>query len=801
MISTAGIPGARSGMFQLRPTFRFLVRHPALVLTAIATISLAVAANSLVFSLIQAVLIRPLPFRKPDRLVQLWQTHPALGNLPLTYPDYLDWKRARAFESVETYTFQATNKVTLTGAGAPEQLQATMVSSGLFPQLVIPLALGRNFTPLEEHEKQPVVLISESLWRRKYHSDPAILGRAIRIPPLHLTVIGVVKQPFPAWADLWLPLSMLGPELTGARRFHPLEVVARLKPGVTLAQAQTELTAIAARNAAAYSATNRTMGAFATALLQQVTRPARPVLLLLWMAVALILLMSAANVAHLLLTRTAGRRREFDIRIALGATWAAVAKLLAVESLLLAAAGGVLGTGAAIALLPLLRRIAQSRIPRIEELRFDWPVALYTAGAAALLGIATALPSLAAALRRHPAPNSRRNHRPGSLLIVSEIALSFVVLGSALLLARSFNTLLAVDPGFDGRHVLALEVRLPPSPDGWESAARLFENALAPAVRALPGVEQVAAANMAPMSLGRTETSRWATRFGIGQVSYRDGAFPVAQIRFVTPDYFRVLKIPLLRGRGLTQADRSQPAWLINETLARQFFPGRDPVGRQLVSDVGTPRPTPVTIAGVVGDVRDLSLDTPPQPTIYVLDTSPGLTLLIRAAGNPLALAPAVQDVVHRLAPEAPVTAVHTVETLMGESLARYRFALQLMLVFAAAAALLSVLGIYGVAAYSVARRTREFGVRTALGATPGRLIALVASEGLRGSLAGIALGLILFAFASRLFRGLLYQVSALDPAALAGGAALLVACSLLALAIPARRASTVHPNIALKQV
>ncbi len=772
------------------------------MLTALATIAIAVGANALVFSLIHTVLLRPLPFREPERLVHIWQTHPSLGNLAVTYPDYLDWKKSRSFASLETYTFQATNKVTLTGTGAPEQLQATMVSQGLFPMLGISLLRGRNFSPQEEREKQHVALISESLWRRKFGADPNMIGRAMRVPPFDLTVIGIVKQSqaFPVWADIWLPLTMLEPGLTGTRRFHPLEVAARLRPGTTLAEAQTEMSAIAGGNTTAHPVMNKNMGAFVIPMLDQVTGPVRPILLVVWMAVSLILSMACANVAHLLLTRTVSRSRELAIRISLGATWKNITKLLAAESLLLVGAGATIGALLAATLLPQLRDIALTRIPRIDEIRFDTPVFLYTLAAAALTALLILVPSVAQVFRREVAATARKGGRIGSGLMISEIAFSFVVLGSALLLMRSFTTLLAVHSGFESSHVLAMNVWLPAGADGWEGTAKLFEDKLKPSLRAVPGVEVVASANMAPLSLGRTETSRWATRFGVKGVQYSEGAFPVAQIRFVTEDYFAALKIPLLRGRTLTAADRKKPLWLINDTLARQFFPGLDPVGRELLTDMGTPQPSPVTVAGVVGDVRDLSLDAPPRPTIYALAVSPGVTILLRTTAGPRSVAPAVQDIIRQAVPDAPITRVQPLDAIVAGSLSRYRFALELMMGFAAIAAALSLIGIYGVVAYSVGRRTREFGVRSAIGAGPRDLIRLVVWEGARLSAMGILAGVLLFGFVSRLFRSVLFQVSTMDGITLALTAAIVIALSMLALAIPARRASMVNPNAALRE-
>lgn len=381
--------------------------------------------------------------------------------------------------------------------------------------------------------------------------------------------------------------------------------------------------------------------------------------------------------------------------------------------------------------------------------------------------------------------------------MISEVAVSFVVLAGALLLARSFAQLLSVNPGFDAQHVLVMDFA---AQSDWDRAAELFNNNLRPAIAALPGVESVAGASMAPFSLDRTETSRFASRFGVAGTEYAAGAYPVAQVRWISEDYFRVLKIPLLAGRRLTAADRQKPVWLINETLARQYFPGRDPVGRELIADVATPSPSRVTIAGVVGDVRDLSVDAPARPTVYLIDTSPRNTLLLRVASDPRGFAAAIREIVRKAAPDAPILRAQPLEELLSASLARQRFALKTMTGFAALAAVLALVGIYGVVSYSVSRRVREFAIRAAIGARPRDLARLVGLQALRVCAAGIVAGLLIFAFAARLFRSMLYQVSTMDPVALAVTAAVVAALATAALAVPVRRAAASDPNRNLRE-
>ncbi len=451
-----------------------------------------------------------------------------------------------------------------------------------------------------------------------------------------------------------------------------------------------------------------------------------------------------------------------------------LARLLGTESLILVSAGAVVGAAGAAVLLPVVRDIAGSRIPRLEEIRIDTAVFGYLLSAAALAAVGVAVPGLLQVLRRGGSALSRYG-RAGSVLLVSEIALAFVVLGSGLLLLGSFNSLLNVEKGFDGSNVLAISTSLPAGPKGWDAATELFVNRLAPAIRSLPGVEEVASANMAPMSLDSTETMRFATRFGVGGVQYREGSYPVAQLRWVSAGYFGALRIPLLRGRALTQADRGAPVCSINQTLAREFFPGEDPVGRELVLGVGTPQPTTYKIAGVVRDVRDLDAAAPPRPTLYEIDTSPGLTLLVRVQHDPRSLAPSIQEVVHRFAPESPVTRVQTVDGLVAASLARPRFALEIMTVFAAIAAALAMVGLHGVVSYSVRRRTVEFAIRSAVGARPGDLLLQVLAEGVRIAVAGIGAGLLLFASVSRLFRSVVFEAAPINATVLSGTVGLIL--------------------------
>ncbi|MEO8027169.1 MAG: ABC transporter permease [Bryobacteraceae bacterium] len=379
----------------IRQTARALLRRPAFTAAALLTVALGAGANTAVFSIVHAVLLDPLPFRDPDHLVQVWETHPELHNLQVAYPDFADWKAAARTVDLAAYTFQSINRITLLGEGDPQQVQASMASGALFPMMGIEALRGRVFTEDEDRRGDRVAVISETLWRSKFNSNPNIIGRQIRLDQLSFTVVGVMpqRQAFPEWADVWMPLSHIDAALKPVRQFHPLEVVGRLKPAVTVAQAQSELDSIASRLAAENPATNRTIGAFVVPLAGQITGEVRPALLILWSAVGLVLLIVSANLAHLMMARALDRHREVAIRLALGAGRGEILRQILSESLLLAIGGGVLGIAIAAALMPVLRAFAQQRIPRVEHLALDLPVLLFGIGVSALAGLLFGLPA------------------------------------------------------------------------------------------------------------------------------------------------------------------------------------------------------------------------------------------------------------------------------------------------------------------------------------------------------------------------------------------------------------------------
>jgi predicted permease len=781
----------------MRSAVRSLRRRPAFALAAILTVALGVGANTAIFSVIYTVLIQPLPFRDPGKLVRIWETHPALPQLQVTAPDFRDWRsQSRSFDAMAAHTLSAMNTATLLGQGRPESVHGVMATNDLFPTMGIQPIVGRNFSEAEDRAKRQVAVISESLWRRKFAADPEIAGKQIRLDKESFTVVGVLsrRQAFPEWADFWIPLSLLEPDLQDRRKFHPLEVVARLKPGVTVEQAQSEMQSIARRLAQAYPDTNATVGAYVIPLAREMTRDVRPALLLAWAAVGLVLLMACANLAHLFLARIIERREEMAIREALGAGPGHLIGQVLTESLVLAAMGGAVG----VALAAFAGRLLPS-----EHTVWQAPIWLFAIVISAVAGVLFGLPACWHVLRdrRRFAASARSVIRGrsglGFVLLAGEVAMAFLVLAGAALLARNFAALLAEAPGFQAERVL--EIPNLPLRGDWEKSAAFFSTQLAPALRRIPGVQDVAAVNSAPMSLGLTEHSRFATRFGIDGRTFPTGSFPVAQNRWITPGYFRVLRIPLRRGRWLSDSVADQNRVLINETLARRFFADRDPVGQRLILGVMDPKQSPAEIAGVVGDIRDLGLDQEVEPTLYSISTGPVMTLLVKTNADPIQFAPSVRDAIQSADAEIPISKIQPLVQNVADSLARRRFALALLAILGAIAALLTAAGVYGLLAYSVSARVREFGVRGAVGASRWDLVRMILREAAMLMTPGLAAGLILALAFSSVMKSFVYRLSPLDPLSLAGAAGFLVVLTLISAWIPARRAAAVDLATALR--
>ena len=799
-------------MHELRCAFRTLGRNRGFALAAVLTIALGVGANSAVFSVIRGVLLRPLPFRDPERIVMLWQTHPAIPQLQVTAQDFEEWRATNhSFDQMAAYTLQAMNKISLIGYGEPEQIQGTMMSANLLPMLgVTPLA-GRGILPSEERGREHVALISEALWRRKFGADRSTVGKPIRIDTESFTVVGIVPQRngFPVWADIWLPFSLLEPQLQTNRQFHPLEVVAHLRPGVSVESAQAEMQGLAQRQSEAHPATNKVVGASVIPLADEVSGSVRPALLIVWAAVGLILLIACVNVAHLLLAHGASRKREAAIRAAIGAQRSQLIRLFLVESVSIAILGGALGLVLALYLTPALVALASAEIPRFAQVSVDGGVFLFALAVSAFCGVLFGLPQAIRSARTDLGDALKQTGgvsfalgrgRIGGVLVMAEVALSLAVLIGAGLLVRSFSALLNVAPGFRADHVLTMQVHLPSGKYDWQKAEEFFRGTLFPGIRTLPGVMDVAAANSVPMELDRTEHSRFATRFGIVGRTFQPGHFPVALNRWVSADYLRTMGIPLKSGRYLNASDSNKPVVVINQAIAGRFFAGQDPVGKQILLSVMTPNPSAVEIVGVVGNTRDWSLDIEPEATLYGVAISPSMTLVVRTESDASSLASAVRQTALSTNPELVVGEVRSMEQVVAGSLAQRRFALLLVGGFALLAIALVAIGISGVVSYSIATRTRELGLRMALGAQYREVVGLLLKESLGLVVPGLVVGCALAFALTSVMATLLYSVTAADPLTYIGAALFLMAVAMAAVYVPARRAMRIDPMQALRE-
>jgi predicted permease len=810
----------------LRYGVRMLRKQPGFTLVAALTLALGIGANTAIFSVVNAVLMRPLPYHDPARITMIWSDNPAtqlgLHEMPPTNADIADWREQNhVFERIAAYRSSFAN---LSAQGEAERAAGAAVTFDFFPLLGVEPVLGRTFTAEEDQpNKNRVVVISYGLWQRAFGGDPGIIGKAIALDTVDFTVIGVMPRGFnfprgaemPAGygfapqADIWVPLA-LSAERWQRRNQRQLVAMARLKPDTALEQAQAEMSAIAQRQAGDFPDSNAGWVVRLVPLKDQVVGKTRPLLLVLLAVVAFVLLIACANVASLLLARAAARQKEIALRAALGAGRRRVIRQLLTESILLSSLGGALGLLVAYWGVKALIAASPTNIPRLGETTLDLPVLGFTAGISLLTGILFGLvpaiqaakTNLSEALKeggRNPATPGQ--HRLRSLLIVSEVALALVLLVGAGLLVRSFSRLLAVDPGFNPQSVLALDVMLPGAKYHTQESRCNFYQQLLARIETLPGVRAAGGISDVPLS-GAEGLYPLAIE---GRPPARHGQEPSTDGRDVTPNYFEAMGVPLLQGRAFSESDApGQPeVAIINETIARQFFPGEDPIGKRVkLGPADDPREPWLTVVGVVGDVKSTVLESDPRAQVYrpFLQLSwSDLSILIRTESDPLQLVPAVRNEVKAIDPNQPVTNVRTMEQAVAESVSRRRFIMLLLAVFAAVALLLTVVGLYGVISYSVTRRTHEFGVRLALGAQARDVLRLVVGDGLRLAAAGVGIGLVAAIALTRGMVSLLFNVSALDPLTFTLVTALLVFVALVSSYIPARRATKVDPMIALR--
>jgi putative ABC transport system permease protein len=793
----------------IRYGVRSLLKRPGFTAIALIALTLGIGANTAIFSLVNAVLLRPLPFAEPDRLVWMWGNIRNGGSRASVSPlDFLDFRKQNTTFEEFAASFSVPLPLNLTGTGEPERLTAAGVTGNYFQALGAKPALGRTF--LLENEKpgsDQVAVLSYGLWQKRFGGDPGIVNRKITLDGKTCEVLGVMPQDFsfPQAAELWVPINFdISPGMK-QRKAHFLRPIGKLKAGVTIAQAQADTDAIARRLEEQYPDTNSGWGLRLVSLREQLVGNTRPTLFILFGAVGFVLLIACANVANLLLVRAAGRQKEIALRTALGAGRFRIVRQMITESVLLALVGGTLGTLLAMWGVDLLVTLSAGSIPPTAHVKIDATVLCFTLLISLLTGV---LFGLAPALRtmklnlseslkeggRTPSEGPRRN-RTRSVLVVLESAVAVVLLIGAGLLIRSLIRLQNISPGFDAHNVLTMRVDLPGEKYATPETTANFFSQLESHLGGLPGVESVGLVSELPLS-GQPNDMPYTVE-GRPPVSI-DQAFD-DDFRRVNRQYFGALRIPLLRGRNFTEQEvhESAKVVIISELLARQVFPNEEPIGKRLIMAMGN---QPFEIIGIVGDIRHRALESQPAAAMYLPTyETPWMNIVIRTKGDPTGLAAAVRREVQGIDPDQPVADVKTMEQWLETAVAAPRYRTALLALFALVALVLASTGIYGVMSYSVTQRTHEIGVRMALGARRLDVLKLVVRQGMTLVVVGVGLGL-LGAFAlTRVMSTLLFGVTAKDPVTFVAVAALLTLVAFVACYLPARRATKVDPLVALR--
>ncbi len=801
----------------LRYAGRGLLKSPGFTAVAVLTLALGIGANTAIFSVVDSVLLKPLPFQQPERLVQVFErTRGGLGTA--SPPNFTDWRStSTAFEEMGAYTGTAG---ALTGAGEPQRVAGAAVTGGFFPVLAEAPMLGRVITDADAVIGQDrVVVLSHGLWQRQFAADPRIVGRPVQLDGGDYTVIGVMPPGFeyPAGAAIWVPLAFTEDDLATQRGAHYLDVIARLAPGASVELASSQLRGIAQVLEARFPDTNTGSSAFVLPLRDALVGDVRPALLVLLGAVGFVLLIACANVANLLLARTAARKRELAVRSALGAGRARLARHVLAESLLLALLGGAAGLLLANAALETLLLLPVDGMPRLGNTELDRTVLTFTVTVSILTGVLFGLlpalrsgrgRDLSAALKAGggAVAHARTGGRTQGALVVAEMALAVLLLAGAGLLLKSFVGLQRVDTGFNPSGVLTFNIALPRSGYPQPADSQAFFEEFNRRIGALPGVERVAGIFGLPLTgfdyTISVERLDGAPAYdGPGEERY-------TQVRVVTPEYFRAMEIPLLAGRALAETDRAgtPPVVVVNESAAELLWPGGDALDHTL--EVGTTlglgdSRIGGTVVGVVGDVRHHGPREEARPEVYAAHAQfpiDFMSMTVRSSVPPATLVNPVREQLRQMDAALPMDDVRSMEQRLATSIAQPRFYMLLLSVFAATALFLAAIGIYGVMACAVRNRVNEIGIRRALGAEAADVVRMVVGSAMTLALGGLAVGLLAAFALTRVLADLLYGVSATDPLTFAGVAILLTAVALLASFIPARRAARVDPMVALRE-
>jgi predicted permease len=801
--------------------FRSMRKFPGFTAVVILTLALGIGANTAIFSVVEGVVLAPLSYHQPDRLVMIYQSDPRYPRVWISYLNFRDWQRsARSFEGMAA--FHGFQGYDITSPGAPEHLTSKVITSGFFHVLGLKLVLGREFTAEENQPGgAPAVILSNGLWKSRFKGSTDVLGKTTTLNGVDYTVVGVAPAPpiLEGDADVYTPMGQSGPQFLHYRAPHQIACVARLKPGVSIAQAQAEMSAIQKNLDELYPIDDRDLGAYVVSLKADLLGDTGGLLLLLLGAVGLVLLIACANVANLVLARSASRTRELAVRSALGASRMRLIRQLLTESVLLSLIGGSLGLVlAAVGVKPLLATLGQD-LPRVHEIGLNLPVLGFAGALAVIVGIlfgtAPALKNskadLQTALKEGGRTSSGSRHRVQKTLVVVQMSLTLVLLTGAGLLLRTLWSLSRVDPGFDPQHLISFKVGVSPSLTKTVSGTRIAYQQLIERIRAAPGVESAEFTSVVPLSGESGILPFW---IGPNKPDSLQGA--PRMLEFMTgPDYLKTMGIPLLRGRFLTADDTTHTpcVMVVDEQFVRLYLPRTDPLGQTIYAGFATFGPC--SIVGVVGHVRHWGLDEPgfldmgeaylpvaQDPDTWVQANYAGFSVMVRTALDPVAVMPAITYAVQASGREQPVYKIESMPQMVEDSMSTHRFPMVLLGGFAGLALLLAALGIYGVISYSVTQRMREIGIRMVLGARRQDVFRMIVGQGLRLAATGLIIGAVFALILGRLlksFSDLLYGVRSGDPATLITVAAISVVVAFLACYIPARRATRVDPMSPLR--
>ena len=809
----ASTPGRRSGpltmlaqaLTDMRYGIRQLLKAPGFTIVAILTLAIGIGATSAIFSVVNGVMLRPLPYPEAERIVRVIEVLPQYGRFAVAPANFLDWRdRNQVFEQIAAYT---TGNDTFIGSEGPERVPRALVSWDIFELLRVSPSLGRSFQKEEDApNKNDVIVISHGMWQRRFGSDPNILGRSINISGAPVTIVGVMPPGFyfaGRTTEFWRPIALDPAQAT--RGGHYITVVARLKEGVSLQQAESEMKGIATQLAQQYPNTNKDESADTVPIHELIVGPIRPMLLTLLAAVGVVVLIACANVANLLLVRASVRERELAIRAAMGAGRRRLVLQMIAESLVLALAGGAAGVLLAYLAITPIQTLGATSIPRVADITLDRNVLVFTflvtIATGFVFGLAPAWQAarggVGAVLKESSRSTGARGHRVRGFLLVTEVALSLVLLVGAALLLRSFARLTNINPGFAPEHVLSFQVMLPQTSYPDDPRRDAFFDRLLERLRGTPGVAAAGMIQTLPI------LDDYMLSFSIkGRPPAEPGKDLSANFRVASPGYFESLAIPVMRGRTFTAHDaaKSPMVAVIDEAFAQRHFPGEDPIGGGI--DIGNGSDGFYEIVGVVGSVRHEGLESSPRPTMYIpykQDVFSAMVMMVRTQGDPAQFATTARQAVREIDPALPAFGVRPLSDVITQSVAQRRFSMLLLGVFALVALFLASVGLYGVVAYAVSQRTQEIGLRMAIGAQRGDVLRLVLGSGMKLALFGVAIGVGGALALSRYVETMLFDVTRFDAVSYAGTAAILLAISALACYVPARRAMAVDPLAALR--